>query len=32
MMVLKLLGFENARTYAGSFGQWSRQPDTTVER
>jgi len=31
-MVLKLLGYEKARTYAGSFGQWSRQPDTPVER
>ena len=31
-MVLKVLGYENARTYAGSFGQWSRQQDTPVER
>jgi 3-mercaptopyruvate sulfurtransferase SseA len=31
-MVLKLLGYEKARTYAGSFAQWSRQADTSVER
>jgi 3-mercaptopyruvate sulfurtransferase SseA len=32
MIVLKILGYQNVRTYAGSFGQWSRQPDTPVER
>jgi len=32
VLVLKLLGYKNARNYAGSFGQWSRQPDTPVER
>jgi 3-mercaptopyruvate sulfurtransferase SseA len=31
-MVLKLLGYDRASNYAGSFGQWSRQPDTPVER
>ncbi len=31
-MVLKLLGYDKARTYAGSFAQWSQQPDTPVER
>jgi 3-mercaptopyruvate sulfurtransferase SseA len=30
-MVLKLLGYDKARNYAGSFGQWSRQEDTPVE-
>jgi 3-mercaptopyruvate sulfurtransferase SseA len=31
-MVLKLLGYENVSTYAGSYGQWARQQDTPVER
>jgi thiosulfate/3-mercaptopyruvate sulfurtransferase len=30
--VLGVLGYERAQTYAGSFGQWSLQPDTLVER
>ncbi len=30
-LVLKLLGYENARSYAAGFSQWSRQPDTPVE-
>ena len=31
-IVLKMLGFNNARSYAAGFSQWSRQPDTPVER
>jgi len=31
-LVLKLLGYDNARSYAAGFSQWSRQPDTPVER
>jgi thiosulfate/3-mercaptopyruvate sulfurtransferase len=31
-IVLKLLGYENARSYAAGFSQWSRQTDTPVER
>lgn len=31
-LVLKLLGYENARSYASGFSQWSRQPDTPVEK
>ena len=31
-IVLKLLGYNNARSYAAGFSQWSRQPDTPVER
>jgi thiosulfate/3-mercaptopyruvate sulfurtransferase len=31
-LVLKLLGYENARSYAAGFSQWSRQPDTPVQR
>jgi thiosulfate/3-mercaptopyruvate sulfurtransferase len=30
--VLRVLGYEGARAYAGSFQQWSNQPDTPVER
>jgi len=30
-LVLKLLGYENARSYVAGFSQWSRQPDTPVE-
>ncbi|HVO91491.1 MAG TPA: sulfurtransferase [Terriglobales bacterium] len=30
-LVLKPLGYENARSYAAGFSQWSRQPDTPVE-
>ena len=30
-LVLKLLGYNNARSYAAGFSQWSRQPDTPVE-
>ena len=31
-LVLMLLGYENTRSYAAGFSQWSRQPDTPVER
>ena len=31
-IVLKLLGYENAKSYAAGFSQWSRQSDTPVER
>jgi thiosulfate/3-mercaptopyruvate sulfurtransferase len=31
-LVLKMLGYENARSYAPGFSQWSRQADTPVER
>lgn len=31
-LVLKLLGYENARSYIAGFSQWSRQLDTPVER
>jgi thiosulfate/3-mercaptopyruvate sulfurtransferase len=31
-LVLKILGYDNARSYAAGFSQWSRQPDTPVER
>jgi thiosulfate/3-mercaptopyruvate sulfurtransferase len=30
-LILKLLGYENARSYAAGFSQWSRQLDTPVE-
>jgi thiosulfate/3-mercaptopyruvate sulfurtransferase len=30
-IVLKILGFNNARSYAAGFSQWSRQADTPVE-
>ncbi len=30
-LVLKMLGYNNARSYAAGFSQWSRQPDTPVE-
>ena len=31
-VVLRVLGYERAGAYAGSFQQWSNQPDTEVER
>ena len=31
-VVLRILGYEHAKAYAGSFVQWSNQPDTLVER
>jgi 3-mercaptopyruvate sulfurtransferase SseA len=31
-VVLKVLGYDKVRSYMGSFGQWSRQPDTEVVR
>jgi 3-mercaptopyruvate sulfurtransferase SseA len=31
VLVLKLLGFEKARNYAGSFGSWQRQADMPIE-
>jgi thiosulfate/3-mercaptopyruvate sulfurtransferase len=30
-IVLKMLGFNNVRSYVAGFSQWSRQPDTPVE-
>lgn len=30
--VLRVLGYERGQAYAGSFQQWSNQPDTAVER
>jgi thiosulfate/3-mercaptopyruvate sulfurtransferase len=30
--VLRVLGYDRAQAYAGSFQQWSNQPDTVVER
>lgn len=30
--VLRVLGYDRAQVYAGSFQQWSNQPDTVVER
>ena len=30
--VLRVLGYDRGTAYAGSFGQWSNQPDTAVER
>jgi thiosulfate/3-mercaptopyruvate sulfurtransferase len=30
--VLRVLGYDRAQAYAGSFQQWSNQPDTAVER
>jgi thiosulfate/3-mercaptopyruvate sulfurtransferase len=30
-LVLKILGYDNTRSYAAGFSQWSRQPDTPVE-
>ena len=29
--MLKILGYENARTYAGSYAQWAGQEDLPVE-
>jgi thiosulfate/3-mercaptopyruvate sulfurtransferase len=29
-IVLKLLGYKDARSYVAGFSQWSRQPDTPV--
>jgi thiosulfate/3-mercaptopyruvate sulfurtransferase len=31
-VVLQVLGYEKGQAYAGSFQQWSNQPDTAVER
>ena len=31
-IVLQILGFDRGQAYAGSFQQWSNQPDTEVER
>jgi thiosulfate/3-mercaptopyruvate sulfurtransferase len=31
-LVLRVLGYDRAQTYAGSFAQWSNQSDTVVER
>src|SRR5207249_2290173 len=30
--VLRVLGYDRGQAYAGSFEQWSNQPDTAVER
>jgi thiosulfate/3-mercaptopyruvate sulfurtransferase len=30
--VLQVLGYERGQAYAGSFQQWSNQPDTAVAR
>jgi 3-mercaptopyruvate sulfurtransferase SseA len=30
-LVLKLLGYDNARSYVAGFNQWSLQPNTPVE-
>lgn len=30
--VLRVLGYDRGQAYAGSFEQWSKQPDTVVER
>jgi 3-mercaptopyruvate sulfurtransferase SseA len=30
-VILMILGYDKARNYAGSFGQWSRQEDLPVE-
>jgi 3-mercaptopyruvate sulfurtransferase SseA len=30
-IVLMILGYENARTYAGSYAQWASQEDLPVE-
>jgi len=30
--VLRVLGYDRGQAYAGSFAQWSSQPDTAVER
>jgi thiosulfate/3-mercaptopyruvate sulfurtransferase len=30
--VPRVLGYDRGQAYAGSFGQWSSQPDTVVER
>ncbi len=30
--VLRVLGYDRGQAYAGSFAQWSKQPDTVVER
>jgi thiosulfate/3-mercaptopyruvate sulfurtransferase len=30
-LVLMILGYDNARSFAAGFSQWSRQPDTPVE-
>jgi thiosulfate/3-mercaptopyruvate sulfurtransferase len=30
--VLRILGYDRGQAYAGSFDQWSKQPDTLVER
>jgi thiosulfate/3-mercaptopyruvate sulfurtransferase len=32
VFVLQVLGYRRAQTYAGSYEQWSSQPDTRVER
>jgi 3-mercaptopyruvate sulfurtransferase SseA len=31
-LVLKILGYEKARTYAGSYGQWAQQSDTQIDQ
>jgi 3-mercaptopyruvate sulfurtransferase SseA len=32
VLTLRLLGYENVRNYAGSFGQWSKQEGAPVEK
>jgi thiosulfate/3-mercaptopyruvate sulfurtransferase len=31
-LVLQVLGYSRAQTYAGSYQQWADQPDTRVDR
>jgi 3-mercaptopyruvate sulfurtransferase SseA len=31
LMILKLMGYQKARNYDGSFGEWSRQDDTPID-
>ena len=31
-LVLQVLGYSRAQTYAGSYEQWASQPDTRVDR
>lgn len=32
MLILKVLGYDRARNYDGSFRQWARDPDAPIER
>jgi 3-mercaptopyruvate sulfurtransferase SseA len=32
LMILKLMGYDKAKNFDGSFGEWSQQADTLIEK